>query len=113
MDLSQLAGFIDKNRKNFEREVRIKAKKLKLQNITKEIKLDTFESTQRNFKYGQRLDFPLCQGYYTISVDRNELMLFEKYNLEIARFSGHKVRKFYDRLSEQIIKAKEEENVDF
>ncbi len=115
MDLVQLSQFIDKKRKEFEFEVKKSSKRLRLSDVTKEIHLNTFEFTQgeKSFKEGQKLDFILQQGHYHVYVDREKLVLTGKYEIEVARFTGAGVRKFYDGLSSKILKAIEEEDVPF
>ena len=116
MDLSQLAIFIAQERNKFEREIRIKSRKLRAQDITKEImkgiNLNSSYFLQRDFKDGQSLRFNLCQNYYTASVYREELVL-RCGDAEVAKFRGDKVTTFYNGLSKKILKAVEEEDVPF
>ena len=113
MDLHQLDELMSKRRAEFEKAVSSEAKKLCLADVTKEIHLDPGYFLQRGFEDGQRLEFLLCQGYYTVSVDRQELVLRGSYDIKVAIFSGNEVRDFYDGLSTAILKAKEEDIVPF
>lgn len=113
MDLHQLTELMIQKRAEFERSVSSEAKKLCLTDVTKEIHLDPRYFLQRNFEDGQRLEFLLCQGHYTVSVDKQELIVRGSYDIEVTRFIGEEVKKFYDGLSTAILKAKEEERVPF
>jgi hypothetical protein len=109
MDLYQLADFMHEKRKEFEGAVNHEAKKISFAEITKEIHLDTFRFVDRDWGDGQRLEFLLCQGHYTAVVDRDTLILRGSHDIEVARFTGNEVKRYYESLSTAILKAKQED----
>ena len=113
MDLNQLTRFTLDKRKEFEKAVRDEAKNLLLEDITREIHLKPWEFMHRNFQDGQPLKFILCQGNYSILISKNELILRGSYDIEVARFTGDKVNRYYTSLSSEILKAESEEVIPF
>ncbi len=115
MGLSELTEFQDRKRKEFEKAVSRKAKKLSFADIIKEIHLDTWNFVNRNWEDGQKLEFFLSQGNYSVIVWRDSLVLMGNYGIEIARFAGNEIKEYYESLSTTILKAKQEylENLPF
>ncbi|MDP3917170.1 MAG: hypothetical protein Q8Q42_02680 [Nanoarchaeota archaeon] len=113
MDLNQLTEFMLQKRNEFEKAVSDKAKKLKLQDIIKEIQLVSEHATiQKNiqkFKNGQTLNFRLYRWYYSVAVNQQELILRGNYGIEVAKFRGDEVKRFYESLSTAILTEAEEE----
>lgn len=108
MHLNQLSQFMYKKNDEFERALRHEAEGLTLADITQEIELDTWPFVNRDWKHGQSLDFLLCSGSYSVYVERDALILRGVHGIELARFTGQEVQKYYDNLSAEIVKAKQE-----
>lgn len=109
MDLNQLAQFIGCERKKFEEAIKKEARRLRLKDIIKEIDFHPISYAWTDFQDGMPLKFVLCQGRYTVTVDKKELVLRESYDIELARFTGRGVNRYYSSLS-SAIKREEKEN---
>ncbi len=107
MELNQLIHFMHDKKKEFEIAVSREAKKLSLGDVTKEIDLDTWLFVNKNWEDRQKLEFHLCQHHYSAIVDKDTLILRGNYDIEIARFVGDEVEKYYENLSAKILKAKQ------
>lgn len=107
MGLTKLANFIYQKRTEFEEAVKKEAKKLRLQDITKEIKINP-RDFQEKFEEGQTLRIYLSQQNYEISLNIEELVLWGNYGIKLRSFSGNRVKKLYNNFSTEILKSKNE-----
>lgn len=109
----ELQNFVRSKEKELEQEVRKYGKKLRFKSVTKEIKeksgyldyLDRYFVEELEIK--QVLEFMWHQGWYSAYLDRKKLVL-KSGNIEITRFEGKKVERFYKNIASGILKAREE-----
>ena len=118
MALEEITHFMyekrEELREQFERAVYNRAKELSLNDVTKEIRINSWKNIEspmkyKGFEYGQTLKFLLPGAHYTAIVDEDKLILKGEYDITVAKFTGEEVKKYYGLLSAAILKAIEEE----
>ena len=104
MGLSELLEFMNLKRRELEESVRAYAENLELQEVIDQIKLDPFYYVQRGLEDEQELNFNLFQGNYGVLASRSRLVFRSNGFpiVEIKRFEGKEVEKFYEEMYSKI-----------
>jgi hypothetical protein len=108
MDLKELTALINQRMQDLTNEAKRNGKRVGLKQVLDEIQLDTSYYVSRGFQDGQTLEFNICNWYYQVSLNRQELILRARYGLEVKRFKGDRVKRVYNRFSREISDAIEE-----
>lgn len=109
MNLETLLKFIHAERIKLEKAISNKTKKLRVDDVLSEIKIDVSEYiTYTRFKKGDRLDIRLYSSNYTIQIQNEKLIVYGPQNLKIKEYNDTKVKEFYDKTAAELLAAQEE-----